>query len=119
MAEPGAVSSGIYRYEFGADVPLGDVEESLLLAVLAVESLHGRARVHLDASFRLDETTRTCVIDAGTEISRAIARIFTGFLTREFGERAFRIEKGQGAPALRGEAKKRSDTFGVAPVGRK
>lgn len=83
----------LYRYNFNAKVPLRDVEESLLLAVLATESLHGRALVRLDASFCLDPGKRSCVVDAATDVGRAIARIFTGFLTREFGEAAFKVER--------------------------
>ena len=83
----------IYRYDFSAEVPLGEVEDSLLLAVLVAESLHGRSLVRLDASFCLDEKKQSCVVDAGTEVGRHIARIFTGFLTREFGESAFTVER--------------------------
>jgi len=32
-------------------------------------------------------------VDAATDVGRAIARIFTGFLTREFGEEAFKVER--------------------------
>lgn len=107
-----------YHYEFGTDVPLGDVQEALLLAVLAAESLHGRSRVHLDASFRLDEANRSCVVDAGTDVGRDIARVFTGFLTREFGERAFRVERTSTPPSPSSqETKKDPDTFGGTPVG--
>ncbi len=87
------MSREIYRYSFSAGVSLRDVEESLLLAVLATESLHGRSLVRLDASFCLDEKKQSCVVDAGTEVGRYIARIFTGFLTREFGEEAFTVER--------------------------
>ena len=83
----------LYRYNFDSSVPLRDVEESLLLAVLATESLHGRSLVHLDASFCLDTGKRSCVVDAATDVGRAIASIFTGFLTREFGEEAFKVER--------------------------
>ena len=83
----------LYRYHFKATVPLRDVEASLLLAVLATESLHGRALVRLDASFCLNTHKRSCVLDAATDVGRAIARIFTGFLTREFGEEAFKVER--------------------------
>ena len=76
----------LYRYNFNAKVPLQDVEDSLLLAVLATESLHGRVLIRLDASFCLDAGKRSCVVDAATDVGLAIARIFTGFLTREFGE---------------------------------
>ncbi len=72
----------LYRYNFDSKVPIRDVEESLLLAVLAAESLHGRSLVRLDASFCLDSRKRSCIVDAATEVGRAIARIFTGFLTR-------------------------------------
>jgi len=83
----------LYRYNFDSKIPIQDVEESLLLAVLAAESLHGRALVRLDASFCLDSKKRSCVVDAATDVGRAIARIFTGFLSREFGEEAFKVER--------------------------
>ncbi len=83
----------LYRYNFNSNVPLQEVEESLLLAVLATESLHGRSQVRLDASFCLDTGKRSCVVDAATDVGRAIASIFTGFLTREFGEEAFKVER--------------------------
>ena len=90
----------IYRYNFNTKVPFRDVEESLLLAVLAAESLHGRALVRLDASFCLDSKKRSCVVDAATDVGRAIARIFTGFLSREFGEESFKVERvGDAHPA--------------------
>jgi len=87
------VTQDIYRYRFGESMVLHEAEESLLLAVLAVESLYGRSPVRLDAAFCLDREKRSCVVDAGSEVGRAIARIFTGFLTRQFGEEAFRVER--------------------------
>jgi len=82
----------LYRYTFTPDVPLEDLEASLLLAVLATESLHGEAQVRLDAAHYLDPAKRACVIDAGTPVGRDINRLFVGFLSREFGEDAFRLE---------------------------
>ena len=81
-----------YRYTFESNIPYQEIEDSLMLAVMAAESLHGRSPVRLDASFRLDTKKRSCTIDA-TEIGQAIARIFTGFLTREFGEESFKVER--------------------------
>jgi len=95
----------LYRYNFDSKVPIRDVEESLLLAVLATESLHGRSLVRLDASFCLDSHKRSCIVDAATEVGRAIARIFTGFLTREFGEEAFKVERVGGPPPVGPELK--------------
>ncbi|MFH1891094.1 MAG: hypothetical protein ABIK83_00250 [Candidatus Zixiibacteriota bacterium] len=95
----------LYRYNFDSKIPIQDVEESLLLAVLAAESLHGRSLVRLDASFCLDPKKRSCVVDAATEVGRAIARIFTGFLAREFGEEAFKVERVGGVPVVSPEFK--------------
>ena len=82
----------IYRYTFAAEVPLEEIETSMLLAVLATESLHGESQVRLDASHFLDTTTRACVIDASTAVGRDLNRLFVGFIRREFGEDAFEVE---------------------------
>ena len=83
----------IYKYEFSFNVPIDEVERSLALSVLTTESLHGRTRVRLDASFCIDKKEHACVVDAGTEVGCHIASIFTGYLTREFGENAFRVKR--------------------------
>jgi hypothetical protein len=83
----------IYRYVFNAAVAMDEVEASLLLAVVAAESLHGESQVRLDASHYLDPIKRACVIDAATAVGRDVNRLFVGFLRREFGEDAFRVER--------------------------
>jgi hypothetical protein len=93
-----AMSKEVYRYSFGKDVPLQDVEESFLLAVLAVECLHGQARVRLDAGYYLDKPKRACVVDASTPVGQDINKIFTGFCIREFGEDSFKVERVDGPP---------------------
>ena len=88
----------IYRYAFDPSVPPDEVEDTLLLAVLAAESLHGKSRVRLDATYCFDSKKHACVIDAGTDVGRDICRIFTGFVIREFGERAFSVRLADGVP---------------------
>ena len=83
----------VYRYRFEKDIPLQDVEESLLLAVLAAECLHGESRVRLDAGYYLDKENRACVVDASTPVGQDISKVFTGFCIREFGQDAFRVER--------------------------
>ena len=87
------MTKDLYRYAFTADVPIEEVEASLLLAVMATESLHGETQTRLDAAHFLDPAKRACVIDAGTQVGRDLNRLFTGFLAREFGEDAFRVER--------------------------
>jgi hypothetical protein len=83
----------LYRYKFQPEVPLEEVEASLLLSIIATESLHGESQVRLDASHYLDREQRACVIDAGTPVGRDVNRLFVGFLRREFGEDAFEVER--------------------------
>jgi len=88
----------IYRYTFEPSARMPEVEESLLLAVLAVESLHGQSRVRMDASYCVDAEKRACVIDATTPVGRDLCRIFTGFAIREFGEAAFKVRRVDESP---------------------
>ena len=87
------MSKEVYSYRFNRDCPAREVEETLHLAVIAVESLHGQSRVRLDASYCMDSEQCGCVIDASTEVGRHIVRIFTGFAIREFGEEAFKVSR--------------------------
>lgn len=83
----------LYRYTFKPDVPLDELEASLLLAILATESLHGEAQCRLDAAHFLDPDQRACAIDADTEVGRDLNRLFAGFISREFGADAFQVER--------------------------
>jgi hypothetical protein len=83
----------VYRYTFAPGVPTEDVEATLLLAIWGTESLYGEAQVRLDAAHLLDPDRRACVIDAGTPVGRDFNRLFVGFIHREFGPDAFRVER--------------------------
>jgi len=87
------MTKDLYRYAFTAEVPIEEVEASLLLAVLATESLHGESQTRLDAAHYLDPTKRACVIDAGTPVGRDLNRLFVSFISREFGPDAFAVER--------------------------
>ena len=83
----------LYHYVFAPDVPVEEIEASLLLAVLGTESLHGESQVRMDAAHYFKPAKRTCVIDAGTPVGRDFNRLFVGFLRREFGEDSFQVER--------------------------
>jgi hypothetical protein len=84
---------GIYRFRCDPEVPMAEVRESLQVAILAAEGLHGAARVRLDFAYCADDAQRALVLDARAEAGMAVARVFTGFLTQQFGETAFRVER--------------------------
>ncbi len=89
----------LYRYSFVPDVASEEIEASLLLSVFAVEALHGEAQVRLDVHYAFDPPRRSCVISAATAVGRDLNRVFVGFLRREFGEKAFAVERVEGAVA--------------------
>ena len=83
------MSAEIYRYRFASNVPFEEVESSLVLAIMATESLHGQSQVRLDAGHAVDAEKRSCVIDASTSVGRDLNRLFIGFVSREFGPDAW------------------------------
>jgi len=87
------MSAEVYRYCFARSISFEEVKASFMLAIMATESLHGPAQVRLDAAHAIDAEKRLCVIDASTPVGRDINRLFVGFVSREFGEDAFRVER--------------------------
>jgi hypothetical protein len=83
----------VYRYTFSKHIPVDDLEDSLMIAALAAEALHGRAAMKLDAYFCLDKKARTCVVDAETQIGSDIAKILSTFVTKGYGESSFKVER--------------------------
>ena len=93
---------GTYHFTFKDDVPIDDIEDTLMVAAMAVESLVGRSTLKLDASFRLDKKTRRCTVDASTLAGQHLARILAGLLTQEFSESAFTVKRELPATSVAG-----------------
>jgi hypothetical protein len=83
----------IYRYTFQESVPVEEVEDTLVLAIIATESLHGEGQVLLDMVHTFDAPTRSCVIDAGTPVGRDVNKLFLGLVSREFGRGSFQVDR--------------------------
>ncbi len=83
----------VYRYTLGESIPPDEVEVTLLLAIIAIESLHGEAEARLDSTHAFDPDRRVVVIEATTDAGRDLNKLFVGFLTKEFGPAAFRVER--------------------------
>ncbi len=82
-----------YRYTFEPQASIEEIEDTLVLSRVAIESLHGESQTRLDATYTFDAANRTCVIDADTPVGRDFNRLFAGFLAREFGPASFRVER--------------------------
>jgi len=87
------MAADVYRYVFQAVIPALEIESTLVLALFAVEALHGESQTRLDAGHAFDRRMRVVVIDAATPVGRDFNRVFIGFVTREFGPEAFRVER--------------------------
>jgi hypothetical protein len=78
-------------FVFSPGVSLTDAEETLHLAMFAVEGLAGRARVRLDTGYRVNPAGHAIAVDGTTPVGRLVVKVFVGLLLREFGEAAFRV----------------------------
>jgi hypothetical protein len=87
------MSPEIFHYTFDPSVSADELEATLLLTILAAESLHGATQLRLYAAHAFDADRRVCVIDARSDVGRDINRIFAGFVQREFGADMFRVER--------------------------
>ena len=92
------MKKNIVRYMFSKSVSMREAEETLLLSLLATESLHGESQTQLDARHAFDAEQRACVIDAGSEVGRDLNRLFIGFLRREFGAACFSVKRLEKTP---------------------
>ncbi len=83
----------VYRFQFKDDVLAREIEDALYWAVFNAESVFGKAKVRLDASFYLERRKKVCVIDKATEAGQHIAQVFTNLAAKKFGEEAFKVER--------------------------
>ena len=81
----------VYRFKFKHDVLAREIEDALFWAVFNAESVFGKAKVRLDASFYFDRRKKVCVIDSKTEVGDHIAKLLTSLSAKKFGEDAFRV----------------------------
>lgn len=83
----------VLRFTFDNRIDLSDAEATLHLAILAAEGLYGEARVRMDFAYFADPAHRVIHLDSGSQSGDAVARIFTIFAAREFGDRAFAVRR--------------------------
>lgn len=86
----------VYRIQFKALTDMGEVEDTLLLAILSVGCLHGESAVRLEAGYAINADERLVVLEAGAPLAVAVARVFVGMCSHELGNDAFRILRGEG-----------------------
>jgi hypothetical protein len=86
------MAPAVYRYQFDPTTPLDEVEHTILICLLAVQSLHGEATTLMTVGHHFDRGHRACVVDGRTVEGRDLAKLLTGFFAREFGPTAFSVQ---------------------------
>jgi hypothetical protein len=94
------MAPAVYRYQFDPDLPIDEVEHTLVLCLLAVQSIHGETAARLAVGHYFDRHRRACVVDGRTPEGRDLAKLFTGFLTREFGPDQFQVQPAKAGSGL-------------------
>jgi hypothetical protein len=86
----------VYRFAFKEGTDMREVEDTLILSVLAVGCLHGESAIRLDAGYAIDSERRVVAVDGTTETGRAVTRVFTGLSIHEFGDETFSVVRVDG-----------------------
>ena len=87
------MTKNFYQFRFDSEISLEDIEDTLMLVLVAVNSLHGVTRVRLDCQFVLDKKRRHVLVDGNTPVGRCFARILAGFADYAYGETGFRFRR--------------------------
>ncbi len=85
-----------YTYSFDKSVDMREAEATLILCMMAVESLHGTSAVRMHGRFDFDPKKRICQIEGRSEVGRDLNQLFVGFLGREFGPCSFSVTRKSG-----------------------
>lgn len=82
----------LFRYRFEDPVSAGDVEASLVLAILTAETVHSADELREAGAHAFDPETRTLVISATQPAAMTLNQIFGRLMEREFGAEAFDVQ---------------------------
>lgn len=86
----------LYRFRFAKRIPDGKIAQRLFLAAINVENLFGEAQMRLDAKFHIDRKARVVEIDRSSEVGRCVAKLFTRYMSKEFGDACYVVERVEG-----------------------
>lgn len=87
------MTSQSYRFQFDPSVQFSDVRESLALALLTCESLHGAAKLSLLAEYHVDETRGFVEIGLSSRVGAHLALVFLHLARTEFGNESFTLSR--------------------------
>ncbi len=90
-----------YEFSFAGHVPMRRVSQTLMVAVHAIESIHGKPAMRMESGLKIDPETGACTMSADSYVGEDLARAFAGFLNVTIGETAYQVTRGSRAPKRR------------------
>lgn len=84
-----------YTYKFIITNPQNKniLKVLLTMALKETELIYGKAKVKLETNYKLYDNRPICLIEGGTESSKHLAKLLSGFLIKEVGEDNFKVER--------------------------
>jgi len=84
---------GACTYLFREGIDMKDVEDTLLLAVMAAEGIFGEASVRENHRVSEDRDARAIAVDASTPVGQVVNLIFASYIAKEFGPENFAMHR--------------------------
>lgn len=89
----------VLRFTFAGAPDHDAVEADVTLAIFAAEQIYGKARVRLEASYRMEADGAACLFTSSGEAGDAAARVLAGLTAARLGELGFSVRTLQPAVA--------------------
>jgi hypothetical protein len=87
------MSQEITRFTLTTPIAKADIDATLMLSKLAAAALHGEERVRIHAPVEIKNGGKVIEIDSTREVGQTLALILGGYLRRELGDEAVRVER--------------------------
>ena len=81
----------VIRFEFNKNITKEDIEDLISTAVITAECTFGEAKVRINAGYLISGSK--AVVDVSSKVGEHIAEVFTGLITKKFGEESFYLER--------------------------
>lgn len=78
----------VYRFVIPETIPFEDAEDTFQLARFAIDSGFGESRAELEIRSEIDRSKRSVDIDINSYLGTLLARMYLGYLMREFPDDA-------------------------------
>ena len=88
------MSQDVYNFTFSDEISPLQARATFMLALVAVQSLHGAVAVSMECRFHSNLMRKQYHVHSGSPIGNDLARIFAGFCFNAYGPEAVKVRRG-------------------------